>query len=486
MKQDTDRQPGADRDWTGLLVPVTLIAILIVAAALRLPDLDRTSLWYDEAVSWQQSRSDFPSLIALVARDNYPPLHNILLWLTMPLLGDSEIALRLPSALLGLASVWLMVPLGTALAGRGAGLAGATLLALSPFHVWYSTEARMYALMAATGLFFLLALIRVLQRPSALRLALLVLSTALFLYCHVYALLGAASAGAVCAGLALADLLRRRDMKCSHALAAAAAILLGAIAFLPWLVVLMNRARSVAEAGFWIAYPDAAFLKSVAFSLAGSLPLFAVLSALAAAGLLVALVSARVDDNRRRAVLVSTAYTLGPALLAYLYSVLVQPILFDRYLIAAWPGLLLLACAGAAVPLPRAGPALLVTLALWLALPELTFTLKDKIRPDWRQITRDYLDRRSASDALVLYKGFAAPALAYYLRDPAGYHAADTTEDIGTAIGRGATWMLLVHTSEDEARAARTAFGIDDTPPEARRFGWGASGLSLYRLPSAN
>jgi uncharacterized membrane protein len=61
-------------------------------------------------------------------------------------LGSEEWVLRLPSALVGLLSIYLLYRLGSALFDRLTGLAAALLLAVSPFHVWYSQEARMYAL----------------------------------------------------------------------------------------------------------------------------------------------------------------------------------------------------------------------------------------------------------------------------------------------------------------------------------------------------
>ncbi|PVB61603.1 glycosyltransferase family 39 protein [Labrenzia sp. 011] len=470
-----------------------LAGILIVAAALRIFGLDRTSLWYDEAVSWSQSSGTFRELLSSVAADNYPPLHNVILWLTMPVLGDSETALRLPSALLGVLAVWLIYLTGRALAGEGqgagcVGLLAAALLALSPFHVWYSTEARMYALLAACGLAFLLSLLKVLHRPSAGWFILLCISGAAFLYSHIYALLGFATVGLVCAAHALRDTLRAGRFTASPATLACIGMGFGALAFLPWLIILANRARSVAESGFWIAYPDSQFLKAMAFSIAGSLVYLSILAALA---LIYCLCAIRVetefssgDRKKGRAVLVCLAYTAGPLVLACLYSLLVQPILFDRYLISAWPGLLLLAAAGAHQLAPRIGPILLVAAALVLTFPELRFTLYDKVRPNWRGIVQDYRINRSTDDQLVLYKGFAAPALEYYLRPPDEFVTAmdrDELKKLPPPPAGGDRWLLLVHNSHEEMKEALDALSISDPTPVAQRFGWGASGLRLLR-----
>jgi len=463
-----------------------LLAIVIAAALLRFPDLDRTSLWYDEAVSWTQSRESFGALLASVAADNYPPLHNIVLWLTMPLLGDSEWALRLPSACLGVAAVALMYPIGRMLAGPAAGLLAAALLAVSPFHVWYSTEARMYALMAAAGLVFLLAVLKVLRNPEPRWLAALALSGALFLYGHIYALLGFASVGLVCALFFVTDLLRNRSVLQSAAFKAGLAMGASAILFLPWLIILAGRARSVADAGFWIAYPDLAFLETLLFGISGSLVLAWALLALSL--LYLVLPQARTGtgtgtgnerNTQRRTVEICAAYTFGPPLLAYLYSVLVQPILFDRYLIAAWPGLLLLASAAAQRLWPRLGPAALFAVALSFTYPALSFTLFEKVRPEWRLVVQDFQSNRGSHDRLVLYKGFAAPALSYYLRDESAFRAVTDIETLAEDA-HGEEWLLIVHSDTQEADRAKNLFGVAGASPASRRFGWGASGLSLF------
>ncbi|WP_157738874.1 glycosyltransferase family 39 protein [Labrenzia sp. VG12] len=484
MKQGETGQLQTGWRWETLV----LLLILVGTVLLRFPDLDRTSLWYDEAVSWDQSKGTFTELLTAVAADNYPPLHNIVLWLSMPALGDSETALRLPSALLGLVAVLLMYPLASMMAGRSAGLAAAALLAVSPFHIWYSTEARMYALLAATGLAFLLATLKLLQRASGRWQVALAVSGTLFLYSHIYAVLGFAAVGLVCGFFALVDIFRNKSVSGSNAFKACLAMAVSALLFLPWLLILASRVRSVAEEGFWIAYPDAAFLKGMIFSISGSLFLFWLLLALALVGLLQVLIQPSRHGPTpfsSRGLLVCIAYALGPPLLAYFYSVLVQPILFDRYLIAAWPGLLLLAAIAAQRLLPQIAPLALVATALLLSLPELKFTLQTKIRPEWRLIAEDYQSQRGPDDRLVLYKGFAAPALSYYLRTPEAFATVEKSDDLKT-LDRKDKWLLIVHSNDAETTSVLKAFNAEESAVASQRFGWGASGLRLIKPRSAD
>ncbi|MCV0429142.1 MAG: glycosyltransferase family 39 protein [Roseibium sp.] len=477
-----------DRHPVKVACTLLVTLILAVAAALRLHDLDRTSLWYDEAVSWSQSNGSLSALLASVATDNYPPLHNIILWLTIPIIGDGETALRLPSVLLGLLAIWLSYLVGKMLGGRITGLLAAALLAISPFHIWYSTEARMYALLAACGLGYLLSTLKVLQTPSTRWFTLLATSGALFLYSHVYALLTFAAVGTLCACLTLQDLVLTGQFRRSNAFRACLAMAISTVAFLPWLILLAIRARSVAEAGFWIAYPDLVFVKNMAFSITGSLILFWILAGLGVACLLPSTFFKRTSMRHRkgdqRAFSICLAYTLGPVILAYLYSILVQPILFDRYLIAAWPGLLLLAAAGAHRLSPRFAPIALFVAALILTFPELKFTLTQKVRPDWRGIAQAYLSERAPKDQLYLYKGFTAPALDYYLRMPGSFVAVEKVEELASPPFSSAPdnrWLLVVHSNAQETAVAKQIFGAEESEPFARTFGWGASGLSLFQ-----
>ncbi len=120
-------------------VLVTLLALVV-----RLHDLGRHSLWIDEYLTWSLVR---PGLhFWEQVRDAYQgPLYHALIW---PLARTEPVEwmLRLPSALAGAATVPLLGLLAARLYGTSCGRYAALLLALSPFHVWYSQEARGYAL----------------------------------------------------------------------------------------------------------------------------------------------------------------------------------------------------------------------------------------------------------------------------------------------------------------------------------------------------
>jgi len=81
------------------------------AALLRLPTLGAQSFWTDEGATWIQVSGSLADVIARTAADNYPPLFNLLAWACVQAFGEAEWAMRFPSALLGIANVWLLYAL---------------------------------------------------------------------------------------------------------------------------------------------------------------------------------------------------------------------------------------------------------------------------------------------------------------------------------------------------------------------------------------
>ncbi len=133
---------------TSLKRHAPIIAILVLAAALRLFQIGAQSLWYDEGNSARIAERSVALIIAGAAGDIHPPLYYLLLKLWRALFGESEAALRSLSAVFGVGAVAFAYATGRDLFGRRAGLIAAALLAVAPFAVYYGQEARMYAMLA--------------------------------------------------------------------------------------------------------------------------------------------------------------------------------------------------------------------------------------------------------------------------------------------------------------------------------------------------
>jgi hypothetical protein len=203
-----------------------LAALIVLASALRLATLTEQSFWYDEAftpVHVLHPRLS-ATLSAVVHHENTPPLWYLLAWLDTRLFGDGALALRLPSALAGIATVPVVWAIGKELSGRRAALIGAAIVAVNPLFVWYSQEARAYGLFVFFAALAMLCFVRMLRAPSVRRGAWFALSGALALLTHYFAVF-------LLVPMALL-LLRERSTR-RLALPAAAALALVGLALLP-------------------------------------------------------------------------------------------------------------------------------------------------------------------------------------------------------------------------------------------------------------
>ena len=134
--------------WRANLEPFILLSVVFLGFALRIHEITAYSVWLDEASTYFISIGSIPDILRGL-RQPYgqaaPPLYHIILHFSL-LLGQGELFLRLPSMVFGVLCIPAVYVLGKTFFGKSEGLMGALLLAISPFHVWYSQEARMYTL----------------------------------------------------------------------------------------------------------------------------------------------------------------------------------------------------------------------------------------------------------------------------------------------------------------------------------------------------
>lgn len=126
---------------------ILLAGILLLAAILRLYQLDHYSLWADEV--WGVLDCSKGNLQALVSRlmytDNHPPGYEASLYFWIKLFGSSDFSVRLPSVITGSAAVFAIYRCGQRHFHPYTGLVAACLLAGSFQAIYYSQEARAYS-----------------------------------------------------------------------------------------------------------------------------------------------------------------------------------------------------------------------------------------------------------------------------------------------------------------------------------------------------
>ena len=311
-------KPFKGRGWAFLAV------VLTVAAVLRLYRLGTQSIWLDEAISWR-----FASFYGLdkafmeaVLSDRNPPLFYIIL---RPFAHDGEWMLRLPSALFGVGAVWLLFLILERMVDKRAALIGALLLAVSPFHVWYSQEARSYALLSFLSLLALHNILEITREDKGLPLVSLAVVNALLLYTHYYGL----STFLAQFGVALTMPAKQRK----HSLLA---LVVAWLIFIPWVLGLLEIVKQQSFGKHFWAW---AVMVKILLEAYVTSPLFptttpiqatmALLSGLTALVLaFVGLFERRVDFRVRFSL---ALFAFGPVLTAFVHSFFGQPM--SRYLI---------------------------------------------------------------------------------------------------------------------------------------------------------
>ncbi len=170
--------------------PYWLILCLLIGTGLRLFRLEAQSLWSDEGLQYYIASA--PSLDVfwerVQSRTFHPPL-SFLISRVFIGIHDSDFFLRLPSALFGVASLLLAYGLVRKLTSVSVVLVAVWVFAISPFHIWYSQEARMYAPFLFVALLSTLVFIRAVEARQWYWWALYACTLAVGLYIHVFIVL---------------------------------------------------------------------------------------------------------------------------------------------------------------------------------------------------------------------------------------------------------------------------------------------------------
>jgi mannosyltransferase len=126
---------------------VVLGVVTLLAAAIRLPTLALQSFWLDEGYTERLLRMSFSGMLHAIPRtESTPPVYYAVAWVWTRVFGYSELGLRSLSAVAGIATIPVAWAIARRLSGTRAAAIAGLLLAVSPLMVWFSQEARSYAL----------------------------------------------------------------------------------------------------------------------------------------------------------------------------------------------------------------------------------------------------------------------------------------------------------------------------------------------------
>lgn len=195
--QTTEQDPAASERsavTSGTWLPhershaVALFCILLVGLILRLAHMRNEDAWFDEVSTLMHlSEPTLSGFLAKVQLSNAPlqPLYPTLEYSWSRLIGASDISLRFLSLIPAMVTVYLAYLFGTILESKRVGLLAAFLLSVSPTHIYYSEEIRMYAQVLCLMVFSLVCLVRIARSGGRLWWVLHFLTTVLIVWTHM-------------------------------------------------------------------------------------------------------------------------------------------------------------------------------------------------------------------------------------------------------------------------------------------------------------
>ena len=317
-------------DW------ILLGVILLVAALLRLWKLGQVPFMHDEFSALFRLRFDtFHDLIryGVAEGDSHPAGVQVFLYYWTKLVGWNEFWVKLPFALMGIASVYLIYVVGRQWFNRKVGLLGAAFFAVSQFTVFYSQLARPYA----AGLFFVLLMTffwnKILfdtKKPSVGTVIGFAFSACLAALAHNFS---AAQAGLIfLTGLYFL----KKERRLTYWLGGAGALLL----YAPHLPVFYQQTFVNGGIGGWLARPELSFLPDFFRYTMNYAPLF-----MFAVGILIVLPFILQKPEKRRKPIrwAPVAWFVVVFALAFVYSLLREPIIQYSTMLFCYPFLVLAA-----------------------------------------------------------------------------------------------------------------------------------------------
>lgn len=163
---------------------VLLFLVILIGIVLRGYALDAQSLWYDEAWSVKKAGESFGAVLKTF-EGSMPAFHLLILHFVMKLFGNSEVSGRFPSVMFGSFSLFLLYLVGAQIFDKKVALVASFIAAISPFHIWYSQEARAYSLLIMLSLASMWFFLKLLEGSTLWTHIGYILTTTLILYTHV-------------------------------------------------------------------------------------------------------------------------------------------------------------------------------------------------------------------------------------------------------------------------------------------------------------
>ena len=227
------------------------LGVILLGSVLRLWGIFDRAIWYDEAFSLLFGQLSWGEMIVGTlgvdstgaVAENHPLGYYFILKVWMDLLGSDVWAARALSVVFGIITLFIVYEISKLVFSGKKALMPVFVLAVSPFHIHYSQEIRMYALMALALIIATLALFKGMSEDRWYWWVIFAISSAVAQYTQQLAAIYLISLAAI------PVLLRNKKVIVRVALSGGAAVLL----YLPWLLHLPEQIASTKV--YWVSKP---------------------------------------------------------------------------------------------------------------------------------------------------------------------------------------------------------------------------------------
>lgn len=400
-----------------------IIVILFIGLVLRLINLNQ-SFWLDEAISVKFASELGP--LELIQKfslgDFHPPLYYLTLHYWLKIFPVLEISTRFPSVIFGTATIYIVYLISRKLYENKTAQTAAILMATTPLHIYYSQEARMYAMaafLASVSFYFFVSIIK---KDNILNWTGFILATVLMLYTDYLPYL-------ILPVYLTYILIFRKKISKSTLVAFFPAALIILTLISPWIFTFLKQLQSgiASKETFvlWQAVLGESTLKNIMllfikFSIGristdNNLIYITLTLALFAISTLVALLAILRITYQRFALFI---WFILPAMLAFVISFFIPLFSYFRFLFILPAYQIILASGINVINLPKVNKLLL---AIFLTINFISFSvyfLNPKFhREDWKNATGDVVSS-AVLDSVVLFEApFVLPPFEIYSKN---------------------------------------------------------------------
>ncbi len=432
-----------------------LLLIIILAAILRFPTLGTSSLWFDEAISYLAASLPINLILNNAVQSSHPPLYYLLLKAWTFAFPDSDSSLRV----LGLVWNLLLIPAAYLLVRelngrRVVAILACLLIAISPFHILYSHEVRMY-----TMLMFLVTLgtytyLRAVREDRWYWWLIFAVVFAMAVFTHVFAWLALFALG-------IYTIVRFRRSSITAKFIVIGTLLV--IIFLPWLLQMMNEQES--ELGSLrpvdqeVDYNPIKLLTSLSFLLFGmaSHPILVGLSLFLILSIGILLIIETIKAHRNSEIVWSSLpiLMLITLVIVPVFIYMIRPFFLPERTMAAASPFLIILLAWSATRSRTPLPYLVIIAVVLMLVNAIIYIVGEPIKPPYREAS-EFVEERLQPGDQVLHTsdGSYLPWLRYTNNDKHALLIGDPDPRKPDSIYRvlGGTLLSRTNSLEDGTR----------------------------------